>query len=110
MTRPQNRPPDPLAEFRQDEPAAGITTAAPVPANDEPEPVDVLAGVPLDLLWHQDAASRIVRRWHDDRDTLAQMHGGGSCGCRYLATVALLEALGQPVEAEAVTDPEHQED
>lgn len=108
MTRPQNRPPDPLAEFRQDDAPAGIPTAAPEP---EPTPEPVLEAITgdveaLDLLWHQDAAARIVKRWHDDRDTAAQMHGGGTCGCRYLASIALVEALGQPAEAQPVPEPQ----
>ena len=110
MTRPQNRPPDPLAEFRQDDATAGIPTAAPEPEpTPEVEPVlDVLVGEPLDLLWHQDAAVRIVTRWHDDPDTRIQVHAGGTCGCRYLATIALVEAVGQP--AESTPTPEPQED
>lgn len=97
MPRPLTPPADPLADLREPETAALPTAAVPVndPPADEPA---VLEAQPLDLLWHNDAATKIVTRWHADLDLRAMLHGGGACGCRYLATVALLEAVGAPTE------------
>lgn len=108
MTRRSPGVVDPLADLRQDDTATGITTAPPEPdpADDEPQAAIVDGVLALDALWHQDAASRIVARWHADSTARTQMHGGGTCGCRYLAAQALLEAVGLPVEAEPETEPE----
>jgi len=84
-------PIDPLADLR----AADTDPGLP-PADDDPTPnapLDVAATTPA---WHQDAQTAIVTRWHTDPTASSYAHAGGTCGCRYLARLALVEAVGAP--------------
>lgn len=89
---------DPLAHLRAPEAAVAQTApGAPVEPSEVEEPTEGLAQ-PQE--WHDAAVSAIVARWHTDRTAQKYAHKGGSCGCRYLATMALLETVGvaEPVE------------
>lgn len=101
---------DPLADLRQD-PAPGVSLALPEPLvlPVEPEVPEVAQAEPLDALWHQVATGRVMARWHDDETARSLLHGGGTCGCRYLVSLALTEAVGEPVELELV-EPEDGDD
>lgn len=94
---------DPLADLRD----------VPAPT-DYYGPVDVLeaagggqaaGGLPAvaDQAWHDDAATRVVNRWHVDITATRTLHKGGGCSCRYLAVTALAEAVGV-VLPEAASD------
>lgn len=101
MSRPRTEP-DPLADLRQEDAPTGLPGQAPTAPPEQPaappvEP-DADAAEPVhDTAWHQEAATAIVERWHGDMVTRAQMHGGGTCGCRYAANLALVLLYGPPV-------------
>lgn len=83
---------DPLANLRAPE---STTPALPVVTPEEAEEAALEAGpAPQGQEWHDAAVSAVVARWHGDRVAVRYGHKGGSCGCRYLASLALLEAVG----------------
>lgn len=99
MTPPRARtaaPPDPLADLRPPEPTSPAALTPP-PIQDA-EPADgaeaTLEVAAFDQAWHEDAITQVVKRWHADRTAERRLHKGGSCGCAYLARLALLEAVG----------------
>lgn len=106
----QSAPADPLADLRQSDEGnvttqqpAGAPSATPEAptaadaATDPQEPASEPEQIATDAAWHQEAASSIVDRWHADDVARLQMHGGGTCGCRYAAAMALVLLYGPPV-------------
>lgn len=108
MAKP-TAPADPLADLRQSETApAGVTLSGTPDPEPEAEPTVQLNDGPHDQLWHDMAVATQVRAWHDDETTASYLHHGGTCGCRYVATVGIKAVHGEPVEPEL--DDEQQED
>lgn len=107
MSRAQQTP-DPLADLREPEPAQGLTTAPQTPPEpqDPPEAENGPQEPVRDVLWHGVAVVQIVERWHNDPVARAQMHGGGTCGCRYAAALALVTVHGAPVAVPAEPEGE----
>lgn len=66
--------PDPLADLREGDGAAAVPSTIRA-TNRKPEKEDPVAAV--------------VRRWHADSTAESLAHRGGTCGCRYLAEIAL---------------------
>lgn len=90
--RPAAPAPDPLAHLRAPESAAVGT-----PPETAPQPVEDLEeeeALARPQEWHDAAVPAIVDRWHGDRVAQSYAHRGGTCGCRYLASMALLEVVG----------------
>jgi hypothetical protein len=56
-------------------------------------------------VWHDAAVTEVVDRWHGDRIAVKYAHKGGSCGCRYLADLALRTVLGAPVQVSDDGEP-----
>lgn len=104
MTAP--KPHDPLADLREPAPAVGTLPVVAEPDPAEPEQEQAAETTPgrYDTLWHDDATARVVERWHGDQTAVAHLHGGGNCGCRYIASMALLEAVGIDLRAEVIDD------
>lgn len=101
----RTRPPtnDPLADLRPaDDTPAGHTPNTPA----EPEGTDALRPV-ASQDFHDQAKAEIVAAFHLDQVATGMLHKGGTCGCRYLADLALRTALGAPQEpVQAEEDPE----
>lgn len=98
---------DPLADLRE---PSGVTVE-PEPADSTPAgeaTTQAPEGLPVvfDRLWHEQAAIQVVNRWHADRIASRYAHKGGTCGCRYLAQMALVEAVGIPAPDPTQEDPE----
>lgn len=87
--------PDPLADLRAD-------VRADVPASAPTAPVSLLkaeprrAPAPEDEHTGEAALARIVGSWHANVTTASFAHGGGTCGCRYLAQTALAALRVRP--------------
>lgn len=93
MARTAQRPApavDPLADLRAPESDPGLT-AEPIA---EAVKVRPTAGVEF----HNEARAEIVAAFHGDTVATGMLHKGGTCGCRYLATLALQTVLGAPQE------------
>jgi hypothetical protein len=101
---------DPLADLRDVSSLAAVEgpSAAPAPlpgpaasteTQDEPAAPGEAQGLVTDALWHQAAVALMVATWHRDRTAQSLGHGGGTCGCVYLARMALVAVHGQPVVA-----------
>jgi hypothetical protein len=82
--------PDPLADLRAPETDPGLT------AEPAPEIVKVRPTAGADF--HAEARAEIVAAFHTDTVATGMLHKGGTCGCRYLAALALRTALGAPQE------------
>ena len=85
---------DPLADLRPPE----DTT----PAGHTPETEAEVAEVRPTATQAQHDAMRaeVVAAYHADTVATGMLHKGGTCGCRYLAGLALQTALGAPQERE----------
>lgn len=91
--------------------AAQETTQAPHGASDAPEaPQDDQGDQDApqegahDAVWHQAATADIVSAWHSHPTASKYAHRGGSCGCRLLASIALVKVHGEPTEPVEVVD------
>lgn len=94
--KPVAPPADPLADLRPDDDTPNVpAVVSDAQPNDDTEEPFVLDA--LDAAWHEDAQTRIVAAWHRDRTAQGFAHKGGVCGCRFLARVALVAAVGEPV-------------
>lgn len=82
--------PDPLADLRAPETDPGLTT--------EPTPEVTMLRPTAGAEFHAEARAEIVAAFHGDTVATGMLHKGGTCGCRYLATLALRTALGAPQE------------
>ena len=79
-------PEDPLADLREDDDET--PTEDPIQGNsEEPEPVVIRPMVDQDT-WDEMVAEAVAA-FHQDPTTMGFLHGGGQCGCRYVARVAL---------------------
>lgn len=83
-------PVDPLADLRAPDTDPGLT------AEPTPEVVKVRPTAGADF--HAEARAEVVAAFHADTVATGMLHKGGTCGCRYLATLALRTALGAPQE------------
>lgn len=85
---------DPLADLRpsEDSTSPGLTE------QDEQEIQALRPTAPQSF--HDEARAEIVAAFHGDTVATGMLHKGGTCGCRYLATLALRTALGAPQEAD----------
>lgn len=102
---------DPLADLREPSGTDGTVEPTPptgAPAGETTQEGEVLEAPPVvfDRLWHEQAAIQVVNRWHSDRIASRYAHKGGTCGCRYLAQMALVEAVGIPAPDPIQEDPE----
>lgn len=98
-TTTQTPPADPLADLRlNDDLAAGHT----------PETEDAVQALrpTAPQSFHDEARAEIVAAYHADTVATGMLHKGGTCGCRYLAALALRTALGAPQEPEVQDDPD----
>jgi hypothetical protein len=88
---------DPLADLRDadddDNPAAPTVLEN---GEEEPEAVEVRALVTQET-WDE-MVSEAVAAWHQDPTSQGFLHGGGACGCFYIARHALRAAV--PVAAQ----------
>jgi hypothetical protein len=87
---------DPLADLRESEDI--ITEPETVHLNGDPEPVGFLRPM-VDKATQDEMVAEAVAAFHADPTTMGFLHGGGQCGCRYVARVALQAAV--PVMTEA---------
>jgi hypothetical protein len=89
--------PDPLADLRDDGPE-GLPPIAPEDdGTDLPEDGTEAEGVELRPmvspdLWAEMVAE-MVAAWHHDPTSQGFLHGGGQCGCFYIARHALAAAV-----------------
>jgi len=91
MPRPAAPVADPLADLRAPEHREPEAPAGEV----VPEAEQVTLHSPA---WHDQALAQIVGAWHRDKAAQGFAHKGGTCGCRYLARLAMEAVHGQPVE------------
>lgn len=101
MGRGQQQPqpiqqPDPLADLREESPPTDPPTD---PANSEPEAVTIRPMVDQET-WDAMVAE-VVAAWHADTTSQGFLHGGGQCGCRYIARTALQVAVPVMTEEDA---------
>lgn len=96
--------PDPLADLREDD-APGLPGGSVIPGNSEPELEADAAPIVADIrpmvtedTW-ETMVTEMVVAWHQDLTSQGFLHGGGQCGCRYIASHALRVAV--PVITEA---------
>lgn len=90
--------PDPLADLRgQDEQPPG----PPAPEVAE-QAVEIRPMVTQAT--HDAMRAEILVAFHADTVATGTLHKGGVCGCRYLATLALRTALGEPMTAEQMAE------
>lgn len=96
MARPTPTPPpapepDPLADLRGDDDLADLP-ALPG-ATDLPDDGTELEGVELRPMVSPDLRDEmvagVIAAWHADPTSQGFLHGGGQCGCRYIARHAL---------------------
>jgi len=92
-TKPQA---DPLADLRAPDAEPGVTDS------DLPEPEPFSLSAPADF--HAAKRAEIVTAFHGDTVAAGALHKGGTCACRYLATLAVKTMLGAPVEAPESTE------
>lgn len=85
---------DPLADLRPSE----DTTPPGLPPEDMEAVQAIRPTAPQSF--HDEARAEIVAAFHGDTVATGMLHKGGTCGCRYLATLALRTALGAPQEPE----------
>ena len=94
MARTATAPADPLADLR---PNPDETPAGPdADTQDAVQPIRPTAP----QAFHDEARKAIVDAFHADTVATGMLHKGGTCGCRYLATLALRTTLGAPQEPE----------
>lgn len=107
---PPAPPEDPLADLRDPE------DVPPVPVQGDEVDVTELAVMaehgPAQLLVtqerHDEMVSEAVAAWHQDPTSQGFLHGGGQCGCRYIARLGLSTAL--PIQpAEEPEEPEERD-
>lgn len=103
-TKPSPAPSDALADLRAD--FTGTDDAperGPEPL-DDPGPSERTAaaqGTPLASPDDRDAQrALVITAWHADTTTVGFLHGGGMCGCRYIANAALDAVLPVHLNAE----------
>lgn len=105
MGRPTPKPAapaaDPLADLREPDDAptdlpAQADPAAPGEAELEPA-VQVRPMVTQGI--HDEMVAEAVAAFHRDPTSQGFLHGGGQCGCRYIARIALQAAV--PIVTEA---------
>lgn len=87
---PTEPPADPLADLREGDDLANPETAPPAD-DDTPTPPGTMALVTPETQAHSRAT--IMAAWHADTVALGFLHKGGTCGCHYLAGVAVTAAL-----------------
>lgn len=96
---------DPLADLRDGtSPQIGAGAAEPPAAAQLPEVLEVDVAVIRPMVSQEvwdDMVVEMVTAWHTDPTSQGFLHGGGQCGCRYIAQRALQVAV--PVAEE---DPE----
>ncbi len=86
-------PPDPLADLRSD-PTPGSTPDQVDPAPEpDPAPEGVSIRPMVDQETHDEMVSEVVAAWHADPTSQGFLHGGGQCGCRYMARRAMETAV-----------------
>lgn len=81
-------PEDPLADLREED-AEAAPEGPSVPGNEEPEPVVVEVRPMVSKETQEQMVTEAVVAFHQDPTTQGFLHGGGQCGCRYVARVAL---------------------
>lgn len=82
--------PDPLADLRTD-PVPGISPELMQAEPGEDGPVTIRPMVDQDT--QDDMVAEVVAAWHADPTSQGFLHGGGQCGCRYIARQALQAAV-----------------
>lgn len=103
MGRPRQQTPapaapeDPLADLREPD-APGLPEGPSVQGNppeeepqDQPEDGEVRPMVTQEV-WDEMVTEAVVA-FHQDPTSQGFLHGGGQCGCRYIARVALQAAV-----------------
>lgn len=115
--KPVAPPEDPLADLRepddaptdlpaQHDPIGSQCQVPDCPEAHDPEPVAVVNIRPMVTQGiHDEMVAEAVAAFHVDPTSQGFLHGGGQCGCRYIARIALQAAV--PVVTEA--DLEEQE-
>ena len=93
---PTPPPEDPLADLRQDDdtpPAPPEEETPPVQENGEDQPEDgEVRPMVTQEVWDEMVTEAVVA-FHQDPTSQGFLHGGGQCGCRYIARVALQAAV-----------------
>lgn len=90
-TEPTSNMLDPLADLREpDEP--GLIPTAPADPDVAEEPVFEVRPM-VTKATQEDMVAEAVAAFHRDPTTQGFLHGGGQCGCRYVARVALQAAV-----------------
>lgn len=87
-------PEDPLADLREDDspgPPEGPSVQENTPEGAEPVVAEVRPMVTAEL--HEVMVSEAVAAFHLDPTAQGFLHGGGVCGCRYIARQALAAAV-----------------
>jgi len=121
---PAAPPEDPLADLRQDDDGPGLILPGggqvggdgilPLEEPEEPEAGEVRPMVSQEVL--DEMVTEAVVAFHRDPTSQGFLHGGGQCGCRYLARVALSAAVPVVTEADVAeqelepADPEGSSD
>lgn len=107
-------PPDPLADLRDSDDTPDQTLPPIAPQGDgtdlpedgtEAEGVELRPIVSAEL--HSEMVAEVVAAWHHDPTSQGFLHGGGQCGCFYIARhglqaavpVAVLDETEEPVTA-----------
>lgn len=89
--RQTQKPEDPLADLREPD-DAGPPEGPSVQVDSDLEPaVDIRPMVTQET--QESMVSEAVAAWHADPTSQGFLHGGGQCGCRYLARQALQAAV-----------------
>jgi hypothetical protein len=95
---------DPLADLRpSDDSPAGQT-----PQTEDAAVQAIRPTAPQSF--HDEARAEIVAAFHGDTVATGMLHKGGTCGCRYLATLALRTAPGAPQEPEVEQEEQGEPD